>query len=306
MLPADEVEFRHVVVSGEFRADWPVYLDNRPHQGVAGFYVLMPFRIAGSERYILVARGWVPRDAADRTRLPAIATPAGIVRIEGVARRNPATLAATGHRRMPCVPTPSCKMPTSAGFAAASGLALQPFLLEQLSDTGDGLVRDWPRPSSWRRDASRLRLPVVCAGSDGLDIFCCNRISKWKANKQQQAGRWKLFAVLAVCASPLIASYFTYYVLKPQARTNYGTLLDPRQHPMPALNASTLDGKPAALDAYQGQVGHAARSMTPTASEACREKLFEMRQLRLTQGKEHGPHRTRLAGHRRAAARHHR
>ena len=102
---------------------------------------------------------------------------------------------------------------------------------------------------------------------------------------KKAAGRWKLFAILAVCASPLIASYFTYYVLKPQARTNYGTLLDPRQHPMPALNASTLDGKPAALDAYQGkwimlQVNDA------DCQQACREKLFEMRQLRLTQGRE--------------------
>jgi len=102
---------------------------------------------------------------------------------------------------------------------------------------------------------------------------------------KKAAGRWKLFAILAVCASPLIASYFTYYVLKPQARTNYGTLLDPRQHPMPALNASTLDGKPAALESYQGkwvmlQVNDA------DCQQACREKLFEMRQLRLTQGRD--------------------
>jgi len=104
---------------------------------------------------------------------------------------------------------------------------------------------------------------------------------------KKAAGRWKLFAILAVCASPLIASYFTYYVLKPQARTNYGTLLDPRQHPMPALNASTLDGKPAALESYQGkwvmlQVNDA------DCQQACREKLFEMRQLRLTQGRDQG------------------
>ena len=147
LLPADEIEYRHVVVNGEFRADWPVYLDNRPHQGVAGFYVLMPFRIAGSERYILVARGWTPRDAADRTRLPAIATPAGILRIEGVARRNPPRSLRLGQADV-LRPNAIVQNADVAGFAAASGLALQPFLLEQLSDTGDGLVRDWPRPSS--------------------------------------------------------------------------------------------------------------------------------------------------------------
>ncbi len=107
-------------------------------------------------------------------------------------------------------------------------------------------------------------------------------------NKQmQKRGRWKFFAILAVCVAPLAASYLTYYVIKPQGRTNYGTLLDPRQHPMPALNASTLDGKPATLEAYQGkwimlQVNDA------DCQQACREKLFEMRQLRLTQGRDQG------------------
>lgn len=103
-------------------------------------------------------------------------------------------------------------------------------------------------------------------------------------NKQRTTGRWKLFAVLAVCATPLIASYFTYYVVKPEGRTNYGALLDPRAHPMPSLGAAALDGKPAALDAYKGkwimlQVDDA------DCQERCKKKLFEMRQLRLIQGK---------------------
>lgn len=106
-----------------------------------------------------------------------------------------------------------------------------------------------------------------------------------QANKQQQAGRWKLFAVLMVCAAPLIASYLTYYVIKPQSRTNYGELLDPRAHPMPPLAVTTLDGKSDSLQAYQGkwimlQVDAAA------CGEACQKRLYYMRQLRLTQGKD--------------------
>jgi hypothetical protein len=38
---------------------------------------------------------------------------------------------------------------------------------------------------------------------------------------------------MLVCASPMIASYFTYYVIKPKRRTNYGALIDQRTHPMP-------------------------------------------------------------------------
>ena len=100
----------------------------------------------------------------------------------------------------------------------------------------------------------------------------------------QSNGRWKLLAVLAVCASPMIFSYLTYYVIKPTGRTNYGTLIVPQEHPMPVLGATELDGKPAALDAYKGkwimlQVGPG------DCPKECTDQLIAMRQLRLMQGK---------------------
>lgn len=103
--------------------------------------------------------------------------------------------------------------------------------------------------------------------------------------KQQKIGRWKMLAVLAVCASPIFASYFTYYVIKPSSRTNYGELLDPRQYPIPTLEGKKLSGDPIELNKFQGkwimlQVGPAA------CASDCQDKLFQMRQLRLTQGKE--------------------
>ena len=104
-------------------------------------------------------------------------------------------------------------------------------------------------------------------------------------DKQRQAGRRKLFLVLAICAAPLLASYFTYYVIKPTSRTNYGTLLDPRDYPMPALASTALDGTALSLEAYKGkwlmlQVNDA------DCRDACRKKLYDMRQLRAAQGKD--------------------
>jgi hypothetical protein len=98
-------------------------------------------------------------------------------------------------------------------------------------------------------------------------------------------GRWKLFAVLFVCASPLIAAYLAYYVIKPTSRNNYGTLIDPRVHPIPAMASTTLDGRGETLDRFKGKwvllkVGGGR------CAQACQEQLFEMRQLRLMQGKE--------------------
>ncbi|HYD78741.1 MAG TPA: cytochrome C oxidase subunit I [Paucimonas sp.] len=94
-----------------------------------------------------------------------------------------------------------------------------------------------------------------------------------------------MFAVLAVCAAPLIFSYFTYYVIKPEGRTNYGALIDPRAYPIPQLGATSLDGKPAALEAYKGK-WIMLQVDGGDCAEACRRKLMDMRQLRLMQGKE--------------------
>ena len=106
-----------------------------------------------------------------------------------------------------------------------------------------------------------------------------------KVNKRTSAGRWKLFAVLAVCAAPIVFSYFTYFVIKPTGRTNYGDILDPRLYPMPKLGGSLLGGEAKELDAFKGkwimlQVDSGA------CTEACQKKLYDMRQLRLIQGKE--------------------
>ena len=54
-LDAGAVEFRRVTATGQFVADWPLYLDNRPYQGRSGFYVLMPFKIAGSGMHVPVS-----------------------------------------------------------------------------------------------------------------------------------------------------------------------------------------------------------------------------------------------------------
>jgi surfeit locus 1 family protein len=144
--PADTLEYRRVRVNGVFATDWTVYLDNRPYNGVAGFYVLTPMRIGNSAMYVLVARGWTPRDDANRTKLPALKTPAGNVSVEGVVRLKPGHLMQLG-QQAPLQPGAILQNLEVTDLAAASKLQLQPFIVEQSSDTGDGLVRDWPQAS---------------------------------------------------------------------------------------------------------------------------------------------------------------
>ena len=145
-VPMDDIEYRRVIAEGAFVRDWPVYLENRPLNGKPGFYLLMPLKITGSARHVLVARGWVPRDPADRTKLPAIATPHGTIRVEGLARRNPGQLLQLG-QASELRPGAIAQNLSIEEFAKASGFTMHAFIIEQHGDAGDGLVREWPRPS---------------------------------------------------------------------------------------------------------------------------------------------------------------
>lgn len=131
-------------VSGEWLAQWPLLLDGRPYQGRAGFYLLMPFKIAGTGQAVLVLRGWLARDPQVYTRVPAFATPTGLVTIVGRASATAGHVMQLG-RPAPVQPGAVRQNLTIAEVAAASGLALQPLFLQQ-TDAGsaDGLVRDWP------------------------------------------------------------------------------------------------------------------------------------------------------------------
>lgn len=97
-------------------------------------------------------------------------------------------------------------------------------------------------------------------------------------------GRWKMLIVLLVCAAPVIASYITYYVVRPEGRRNFGELINP-QRTLPNVQATALDGTPVNLQALKGQwllvsVGGAACDAT------CARHLYLQRQLREGLGKE--------------------
>ena len=42
-----------------------------------------------------------------------------------------------------------------------------------------------------------------------------------------------MLLVLAICTAPVVASYVTYFFIRPDGRTNYSELIEPLQ-PVPA------------------------------------------------------------------------
>lgn len=104
---------------------------------------------------------------------------------------------------------------------------------------------------------------------------------------RRRRGRWKMFAVLAVCAAPVVASYFTFYVVRPEAGANYSELISPPR-PIPTaaeLPLANLQGDAVDPASLKGQwllvvVGAGA------CDKQCEDLLVLQRQLRETLGKD--------------------
>lgn len=104
------------------------------------------------------------------------------------------------------------------------------------------------------------------------------------ALRRTRSGRLKTLLVLAVCAAPVLASYFTYFVIRPEGSASQGTLIQPAR-PMPPLALRTLDGTAVDAASLKGQwlllvVGPA------DCDAACERRLYMQRQLREMLGRE--------------------
>ncbi len=102
--------------------------------------------------------------------------------------------------------------------------------------------------------------------------------------RRTRSGRWKMMVVFLMCAAPVVASYLAYYVWRPDARSVFGSLIDP-QRPLPDLIGTDLDGKSRNLRDLKGQwllLGVAGGA----CSAQCQHHLYLQRQLRESLGKE--------------------
>lgn len=103
--------------------------------------------------------------------------------------------------------------------------------------------------------------------------------------RRTSTGRVKMLLVLLVCAAPVIASYFTYFVIRPEGRTNYSDLILPSRSMPEALALRSLDGQPVTARSLHGQ--WLLLTVGPSrCDEACDKRLFMQRQLREMLGRD--------------------
>ena len=95
--------------------------------------------------------------------------------------------------------------------------------------------------------------------------------------------RLSLWLIGALCILPVIAAYFAYYLAPPGGHTNYGELMNTQ--PLPDAHLRLADGTSFQLGQLRGK-WILLMADSAQCDEACRRKLFTLRQLRLTQGKD--------------------
>ena len=108
--------------------------------------------------------------------------------------------------------------------------------------------------------------------------------SSLSESSRTRGGRVYMMLVLLACAAPVLLSYLTYYVIRPEGRVHHGELIEP-QRMLPAASAKDLQGKDLPLAQLKGQWLLVAVGSSECADK-CERLLFVQRQLHKLLNKE--------------------
>lgn len=143
-LQADipSLRFRRVSASGHFDNAHSIFLDNRIHDGMAGFELFTPLRLAGGHG-VLIDRGWAPLGRS-RADLPRVAVRAGTVTVAGLIDKPPVPGLRLGRAdaasgRWPHV----VEYVDLESLARELGYPLLPVVILENRTRDSGLVRPW-------------------------------------------------------------------------------------------------------------------------------------------------------------------
>jgi surfeit locus 1 family protein len=135
---------RPVLLEGEWLAQHTVYLDNRQMNARPGFYVITPFKLQATGTVVMVQRGWVGRDFTDRTRLPLVQTPGGMVQVGGLMALPPSKLYVLGEEGQGVIR----QNLDLTQFISQTGLHLLEISVIEQGPASEGLLREWPQAAT--------------------------------------------------------------------------------------------------------------------------------------------------------------
>jgi cytochrome oxidase Cu insertion factor (SCO1/SenC/PrrC family) len=113
--------------------------------------------------------------------------------------------------------------------------------------------------------------------------FWVSGVSLPPTDSKPRASRWPLVWIAFAAFAPFVLAYLTFYFWAPEARMNYGELIEPAR-PLPDAPLTLADGRPFRLGALRGK--WVLLLTAPGAcDEPCQRALYHMRQVRRAQGK---------------------
>ncbi|MDX1915373.1 MAG: SURF1 family protein [Methylophilus sp.] len=75
--------YQNVKVQGEYEPAYQILIDNQVESTRAGYHIVTPFKIKGTNQYVLVNRGWILGND-NHQDVPNVVTPAGEQEIQGM------------------------------------------------------------------------------------------------------------------------------------------------------------------------------------------------------------------------------
>lgn len=99
---------------------------------------------------------------------------------------------------------------------------------------------------------------------------------------QPPVRRTQVYLLMVLFFGPLFGAALLYFVLPqwlPQARTNYGELINPARPAPEALKLQSADGKQVGVEALRQRWTYLYVG-ADTCEQACQDKLYQIRQIR--------------------------
>lgn len=140
-LSPEPANYTNLRVRGELDNAHTLLIDNRIVAGRFGYEVVSPLRVAGSEHWLLVNRGWIEADPGRRT-LPAIPAIDGEIELHGHLYRDQAGFELAGAGTASGWPRVVSHLDFAA-LASALQRPLSPFSLRLDADSPAALTVDW-------------------------------------------------------------------------------------------------------------------------------------------------------------------
>lgn len=185
MLSADpeELYWRHIELSGEFKGERKIFLDNQVLNRKAGYYVYVLFSPVGSDQSVLINYGWIVA-GSDRTLLPEVDLPNGTVTLEGIIKGVPSTGITLEETAVESIQNNIRAQSINIGkLSNLLNEKLAPFIVRLEKESPFGLTRQWALPGSDEAMHLGYAFQWFALAATLLVIFIVVNLHKDKSNE---------------------------------------------------------------------------------------------------------------------------